>query len=193
MAKIALERFECSAEFLPKLCMRCGEATEATKPITFVSTDSSPLKFLLIFAGPLGHAALLLIPSETRERRVEVPACQSHWDHAKKNQKFVIAACFAIMGLILLFSFLYNEMNVNEPLYIIPFAVVILAILTGVLVQSYRQVYCEQITERKIYLAGVHPDFARELAERQAEFGNAFREWKARQKNGNDDGELSIS
>ncbi|MFO0936929.1 MAG: hypothetical protein U0798_10490 [Gemmataceae bacterium] len=179
MATISIEYGVHLHEFSPSLCMRCGEPTELFLPVEFTRSNRSPLLFLLLLFGPLGHIAVALIPPKTERRLMRIPLCPAHQNHFNQNRIYTTLATFLVVLSIMGFAFLSMFFQGNgDELFIASILLIIVSTIVATWI-SRQKIRCTKITNQKIVLAGIHSAYAVEFQRTQAEFLEAFEAWRA--------------
>jgi hypothetical protein len=153
MATILLHRHEVEDRELPFVCLRCGRPAGLWKAKQF------------FLAAPAGVGAV------GKLTRIEVPLCPRHKRH------WLWRALFGCLGGVFVAGFLVVVFALNDPQQVPPAwrnvlgavgAVSFLGLilwLPTMLVLHFTSVRPRGVTEDDITLAGVSPEFVRELKE----------------------------
>src|SRR5262245_54291907 len=166
MPNIKLSETKCRREFLQDLCMFCWETATDRKEKKFSWNPGWVWVFVLF--GVVGIVVALILASVLSKKMVvKVPICDRHTGYWKRRGivlvgSFCLVSAFAIGALVIL----SDQGPGNDELtgWLCGSGVVLFFIwLVGAAIYSARGVRPTEITDRYIFLSGVHRDFVRAL------------------------------
>ncbi|WP_020475928.1 Coa1/Tim21 domain-containing protein [Zavarzinella formosa] len=170
MAKVTLTEYECRKNLLPDVCMKCGEPADTRVKRNF--SWYPPWVMVLVLAGVLVAAIVALIL--TKKMSVRAPMCDLHKDHWSKRTMwtlitFGILAVLGIGGIVILGA-VENGPNKDSFTGLICGGGVfgLLAWLILVVIFQSTMIKPTLITDKKITLVKVHPEFVRALEDDRA-------------------------
>jgi hypothetical protein len=157
MAQIRLRRYETEREYLPEVCMACGQAscTHIRKGFSWYP----PWVGVTILAGVLPFAIIATIL--TKRMSVEVPVCERHRGYWWKRYLLMFLPLVLIVAVgIGLFAAASAARNKDLPGMVCggSFVVGLVWLIVAAVIQSM-MIRPAEITDRSITLKNVHDDF----------------------------------
>jgi hypothetical protein len=164
MAQLRLGRHELEEDWLPPLCMRCGEPAALTKRKTFSWYPTWVYLLILVHLLVFLIVALIL----TKRMTVPVPLCDRH------RHQFLWPVLLGVAALLLLLGTIFGGIalvaalddvldrdakDVFFPIWFIGGFGLFLVVLIVACVVQYRTIRAIEITDRVITLMNVAPRF----------------------------------
>jgi HEAT repeat protein len=159
MPSVQISKTECARDLLPRLCVKCGVATDAHKVRNFAWYPP-----VLNLALPLGGLPfIILMRVFTKRMRVILPLCPDHQNHWLKRG-LILLPIFIVVAFLASAAFHYAHDTSLPPAAMYAVACTLLAGFVALffIVRS-TTIRPVRITDRAITLAGVHPDFIASL------------------------------
>lgn len=165
MATVTLSEYECRKKLLPDVCMKCGEP--ATVSVRRNFSWYPPWVLALALAGLL--VAVIVAAVLTKKMLVEAPMCERHRKHWFNRMLWTLLSFAAIavagIGGIALLSANDNAPGNNDLAGWVcgGGALALISWLVLVVILQSTAIKPSLITDRKITLVKVHPEFVRAL------------------------------
>jgi hypothetical protein len=173
MARVKLDNHDISDEGSPAVCMRCGQPS-SIKPSKVFRWNPGWV-YLLILVGLLPFLVVALVMSW--HRKVVTPLCDQHADYWRFRSRFILGGLLGVIVAVVAIAASAPTVSPAPPWVIaIWIGVAALAVvwLFGAAVVQASSIRAAEITDSRITLLSVHPDFA--AAIRQLHDERAARE-----------------
>ena len=187
MATVTLSEYECRKKLLPDVCIQCGEP--ATVSVRRNFSWYPPWVIALVLAGVLVAAIVAIVL--TKKMLVQVPMCDRHKSHWSTRTMWTFL-CFAVVASAAIGGIALLAANDNGPRKddMVGWvcggsALALLLWLFLVAILQSTAIRPKLITDRKITLVKVHPEFVRALEddrEQDAQDDEEFDDDQPRQR-----------
>ncbi len=174
MAKVRLwiDPRETAVYDLPRVCMKCGAPSTTIRKKQFSWYPPWVSVLILLGVWPFLIASLIL----TKRKSVEVPFCEKHKNHWLFR---ILAGLGLVGGLVVLGVLAFVVLNALAPRQMsddlmgglcLGWFVALLFLAIGIAIfNNATTIRSTEITERDITLKNVSPEFARAVADEEAE------------------------
>jgi hypothetical protein len=157
MAALYLHRRDTDRDYLPEVCMACGQPSCAHIRKNF--SWCPPWVGITILAGLLPYLIIALIL--TKRMTVDVPVCERHRGYWWKRYLLMFLPFFLIAGVGIAVGVAFSTPGRDDPSGLIcfaTFAVGVVWLIVAAIMQT-RMIRPTEITDRTIRLKNVHADF----------------------------------
>lgn len=168
MASVCLDREEVEEEDLPAVCMCCG--APATQHVRKVFSWYPPWVLVLLLAGVIPFAIVASVLS--KRMRIAAPLCGAHKGHWFRRALLVWLSLLALIvlsiGLIVLVSMANRQLGHGGDLsgwVCLGIVVLLVGWIVLVAVQQYTAIRPTEITDLRMTLTSVSPEFVQALQE----------------------------
>jgi hypothetical protein len=168
MARVHLDAIDNTEEDSPSVCMRCGQPATVKPLKTFHWSPESPYVVTLARLLPL----ILIGLMKLRQRSVRTPFCDRHADYWDFRARFIWGGLVVVIMVVAAIGLSAPAASPAPGWLMAIWAVAGLATFVWVFGAGLLQnssISVIEITDDRITLAGVHPDFAAAIYQRHVE------------------------
>jgi hypothetical protein len=168
MARVHLDATDITEDGSPPICMRCGRPATVKPQKTFRWAPESPYIVTLVRLLPFVLIALIKL----RQRSVRTPFCDRHADYWEFRSRFVWGGLVVVILAVLTIGVSAPAVSPAPSWLVAVWAVEGLAIFIWLFAAALLQsssISATEITDNRITLTGVHPDFAAAVYKRHVE------------------------